>query len=115
MMGVILFSITLICTIVIAFSLFVVESFDILSTEMFVAFVNVWSVLGLTFAYFYFAEWMTNDLLGIGDMFFNVAWYRLPLKQQQLYAMPILRAERVLRLTGLGLFDCSLMTFSTVN
>lgn len=57
----------------------------------------------------------TTDLLEIGDIFYNSAWYRLPIKEQRLLALPIQRSQREFRLSGLGFLDCSLAVYSSVK
>lgn len=113
-MGVILFSSTLTCIIIIPFNLFVFEMNDTIDMELFAALLNMCVVLGLTFEYFYLVERITTNLLEIGDIFYNSLWYQLQAKQQQLFVLAIQRAGRELRLTGLGLFDCSLVVFASV-
>lgn len=115
MMELILFYITLTCTIAIAFNLFVVELSDALSFETIIAIVDLYLILGLTFAYYFLAEWITSDLLDIGDIFYNSQWYRLAPRQTKLLAFPIRRAQRVLRFKSLGFLDCSLPVFASVS
>lgn len=62
-----------------------------------------------------FSEVITHDLCTIADIFYGYAWYRLPVKQQKLFILPIQRANKALRLTGLGLVDCSLRVFASVS
>lgn len=113
-MKVTLFNLTVTCVICIAFNLLVFELLDSLNVEVLVAFIDIGFVIGITFAYFYLAEWITFDLLSIGDHFYNSAWFQLPVKQQQLFVLVIQQAQRELRLKGLGLFDCSMGVFSSV-
>lgn len=114
MMEVILFAITFTCTIVLAFSLLVVELNESLNLEMLVAFIDSGIVIAITAIYFFHSEWITSDLLEIGDNFYNAPWYLLPMKQQRLLVLPIQRADRVFRLKGLGFFECSQALFITV-
>lgn len=114
-MKVVLFSMTLTCVIVIAANLLVFELNESFNQEIFVAFLDMGVEIIMTFAHFYLAEWITSDLLTIGDHFYNSAWYDLPLKHQKLLVLPIQRAQRELRLKGLGLFECSLPVFSMVG
>lgn len=114
-MKVVLFSMTFTCGIVIAANLVVFELNESFNLEIFVAFLDMVVEIVMTFAHFYLAEWITSDLLSIGDHFYNSAWFCLPLKQQKLLVLPIQRAQRELRLKGLGLFECSLPVFSMVE
>lgn len=114
MMELILFNLTFTCITAIAFNLFVIDLNDSLSYEIIVALADLFFVLNLTLAHFYLSEWITSDLLEIGNIFYNGAWYRLPTMQQKLLVLPIQRAGRPLHLEGLGLFDCSLAVFVSV-
>lgn len=113
-MEIILFYLTLDCTIVIAFNLYVLEVTDAIDAETMAVFIDVFDTVLITFFYFYLSEWITADLLAIGDHFYDSPWYLLPVKQQRLLMLPICRAQRVFRFKGLGLFDCSLEVFSMV-
>lgn len=115
MMEVIIFNITFTCTAVIAFNLLVVELNDSINFEMVVAFADLVVVLLITAVYFFHSEWITSDLFEIGDSFYNSPWFLLSMKQQRLLVIPIQRAGREFRLKGLGISDCSLAAFSTVN
>lgn len=114
-MEMIIFKITLTCTIVIASSLFVLELNVFLSIEALIAFINLICVLMPMVIYCYLSEWVTSDLLEIGDIFYNSPWHQLPSKEQRLVALPIGRAQRMFRLRGVGLIDCSLAVFSSVK
>lgn len=103
-----------VCTVSIAFNLFVFESNDKFNMEMVTASVDLSFMLGLTFVYFYFSERITADLSEVGEIFYNSPWYQLPVKQQKLMTLPIQRAQRVFRLQCLGLCDCSLAVFASV-
>lgn len=114
-MGVIVFTMTIICTLVVAMNLFAIELIDAVTTETMNAVLNTFFVLLLVFMYCSLSEYMTSDLSEIGDIFYNSVWYRLPVKEQCLMLQPIERAQSVFRLKGLGLFDCSLDVFTTVK
>lgn len=114
-MNMILFNITLACSTNIACNLYVLELNAAINVEAIAAFLNMFVILGLTFGYYYFAERITQDLLSIGDAFYGSAWYRLEGKNQKLLMLPIMRAQRVFRLSGLGIFYCSLSVFSKVR
>lgn len=114
-MEMILFTMALSYTIVIALCLFAVELNELISIETLVAFINLIVVLVIMFIYCYLSEWVTSDLLEIGEIFYNSPWYELAVKEQQLLTLPIQRAHRVFRLKGLGLFECSLFVFSSVR
>lgn len=114
MMDIILFFVALDCSVVIACDLLVFEITNTIDADTIVVFFDIFLTLFMAFSYFYLSEWITTDLLEIGDHFYDSPWYRLPVKQQRLLMLPILRTERVFRLKGLGIFDCSLAVFSAV-
>lgn len=115
-MEIFLFCLTFTCITVIAFNLYVLELSDTIDLETIVALVDVSFTVASTFAYFYLSDWITGDLLAIGDTFYDSPWYHLPSsKQQCLLVVPLQRAQRVFRLKGMQLFDCSLAVFSTVD
>lgn len=105
---------TFTCVIAIAFNLFVFELNDSLNLECVIALIDLCAYPGLTFLYFYFSERITTDLEEIGGIFYSSTWYRLTTKHQKYLVLPIARAEREFRLTGLGMFYCSLPIFSSV-
>lgn len=114
-MGLILFSLTLTCTIAIAFNLYVFELNKTITMELFIALVDLSAELEITFAYFYISERITTDLLKIDQIFYDSPWYRLSTKQQKFLVLPIQRAQRTVRLSSLGLIECSLPVFALVN
>lgn len=111
----ILFNMAFTCVIVLACNLFVAEINSTLNFQMMTALIDTIAVVGLAFTFFYFSDWITIKLLEIGDIFFNLAWYQLPVTQQKLLILPIQRGHREIRLKCLGLFDCSLPVFVSVG
>lgn len=99
----------------IACNLLVFDSNEGLSFEIIVAVIDMFSLVGQAFAYFYLSERITENLLNIHNIFYNSEWYRLTPKRRGLLKLPIQRAQRLLRLTSLGLVDCSLPVFSSVR
>lgn len=61
------------------------------------------------------SENVTERLENIGDVFYGCSWYYLSAEQQQMFLLPIQRAEKKFRLNGLDIVDCSLEIFSRVN
>lgn len=111
----ILFAMILTCSVALALDLFAIELAGVISVETTNAVLNINLLLILIFTYCYRSECVTTDLLEIGDNFYNSEWYRLPVKQQQLLALPIERAHSEFRFKGLGLLNCSLAVFSSVR
>lgn len=114
-MELISFTMILNCTLNIALNLLAIELNDAISAAMLNVFINFSLILLSTFLYCYLSECLTADLLDIADIFYDSAWYQLGVKEQRLAMLPIERAQRVFRLRGLGLFDCSLTVFSSVR
>lgn len=83
--------------------------------KLFIALFDLSAELQVTCAYFYISERITTDLLAIDTIFYDSSWYRLPAKQQRHMVLPIQRAQRKIRLSSLGLIDCSLPIFAAVN
>lgn len=114
-MALILFTMTLICTLVIALDLFAFELFSAFSIELMTNLLDLAIMLFLLLAYCFLSECVTLDLLKIGKIFYESAWYRLPVRQQKLLILPLSRGQRTIRLRCLGLFDCSLVVFCSVR
>lgn len=110
----ILFTMIVMVTISLSMHLFAIELIGVFSLGGLFALLGSFVVLVFMFIYCYVSECITTDLMEIGDAFYNTPWYRLPVKQQKLMVLPILRAQREFRLSGLGLIDCSLATFVSV-
>lgn len=114
-MDVVSFMITAECSISIAFNLFVLEFIDNVVVK-YMAFLNISMNFEIVFAYFYLSERITTDLLSIGDLFYNSTWYQqLSAKQQKCLTVSMIRSQCEIRLTGFGIVDCSLITFSKVS
>lgn len=62
-----------------------------------------------------YSENISADLEAIGDTFWECSWYLLPLKQQEMFILSILRSQKECRMMGLGMVECSLATFLSVN
>lgn len=109
-----LFAMMIIASVKLAMDLFAVELNGVASLEGLYALVDALLTFTLMFGYCFGSECVTSDLMEVGDIFYNSSWYRLPVKQQKLLALPIQRAQREFRLSGLGLIDCSLAVFLSV-
>lgn len=73
------------------------------------------NVLLSTFIFCMLSENITLDLYDIGDIFYECAWYRLSVKDQQLIIYPIQRSQKAFRLMGLSIIECSLRFFTSVK
>lgn len=102
------------CAICIALSLFALDYNGIFSIYTIVALYIMASAVAPTFTFCYLAERITNDLLEIGDIFYESAWYCLPAKQQTFAILLIQCSQRRFRLKGFGIVDCSISVFLSV-
>lgn len=67
-----------------------------------------------TYLYCLLSESVTSELASAADAFYLSNWYKLPLHQEKLFVIPIRRAQKDYRMSGLGLVECSLGVFSSV-
>lgn len=104
-----------ICAIAMAFNLFALESHGIFSTHSMSTIIGLIVVLTFTFIVCYLAEALTLDLNGIADIFYDLAWYQLPIKAQTLFIPIISHSLHEFRLNGIGLIECSLFVFGKVS
>lgn len=58
---------------------------------------------------------ITVNVGSIGDFAYNMPWYYMPRSEQMIVEMIIRRAQQPSEIKGLGLFVCSLETFSKVR
>lgn len=104
-----------VCAAATASNIFALESNGILSARALGAVYDLTAVLALTFIYCYLSESMSLHLNGIGDIFYEMAWHRLPTKAQKLLILAIQHSQQEYRLKGLGFVDCSLFVFGKVG
>lgn len=71
--------------------------------------------LAITFFYCLISEALTVDLYEIGDVFYELAWYQLPIKQQTLIMPALQLSQQECHLKGIGMVECSLNVFGKVN
>lgn len=98
-----------------AFNLFALESNDLISLEILSAVGVLAIMLLLNFSYCYFAEMVAAALYKIGDVFYDSAWYQMPVKLQKIIMLPIQRTGKEMRFRSFGFVDCSLAMFLMVN
>lgn len=118
MMQSILFYQLITCVLFIACSIFALDQ-SISKREIdFNSFMNLTSLLCSlipTFLYCHFADGLTVNLFGIGNIFYSSMWYKLPSQKQKLLIPSIQRAQRIFRLNGYKIIDCSLEIFASVR
>lgn len=99
---------------IIAFNLFAIESSKVFSLQTLVGVSLLICLLPVIFGYCFLAEVTTANLYGIGGIFYESPWYRLPVKHQRIVIFPIQRTEQTFRFQSLGVINCSLATFLSV-
>lgn len=72
-------------------------------------------ILMPTFLFCKLSDNVTASMQMIADAFYECSWYCLSAKQQTVFLLPIQRAEKKFRINGLGMVDCSLAIFASVN
>lgn len=68
----------------------------------------------VSFIYWYFSENLSANSIKIGDVAYDSLWYEMPVKQQKAIILMIARSQGEFRLTGLGMIECSFVTFLAV-
>lgn len=114
-MSAVLFYQLVLCAVVAAINLFIIHLNEQFNMATVVAALAIETVFVPTFFYCYLSERITSALYEISDNFYDLAWYEMPIMQQKLITLPILHAQHGVRLTGLGIVNCSLQTFLEVK
>lgn len=105
----------MVCAVIIAFNLFALDIATATILHSIVSLGELLSTIVPTYIYCSLSEYFTANLLEIGEVFYASTWYNFRVKYQKLLKMPIMRSQREVRLSGLGLIDCSLNVFLSVN
>lgn len=114
-MGVVYFCQLLVCALTVALSLSSLQTNDLVSYDTIVSTYELLWMLSIAFIYCFLSSQATAYLLKVKDSFYGCDWFMLPVKQQQLFILPMQRAQREFCFHGLGLVDCSLGTFGKVT
>lgn len=114
-LSVALFFQLLVCAVSLAIFMVGLETSSIFSMNFILALSGLAAIIASTYICCYLSDRMTRALSEIGDIFYAVTWYELPVKQQKPLILSIQRAQKEFRMSGLGFVECSLRVFSTVN
>lgn len=72
--------------------------------------------LSIVFILCLYGEALSAQSLQVTNIIYsNLLWYKLPVQQQQILNMPIRRAQKIFRLKGYGIFDCSMELYLKVK
>lgn len=63
----------------------------------------------------FFVTKLQTRALEIGDMAYDLTWYRMPRAEQRFVLIAIHRAQQGIEIKGMGWFVCSLGMFLTVG
>lgn len=61
-----------------------------------------------------YADKLTQEASEVGDAIYNTAWYEMPIEQQKMLLLPIARSQKLIRLTGFGIYTYSLENFARI-
>lgn len=104
----------LVCGVSLAIYMVSIEDFDI-DGRYLVALSGLLFTLIPTYICCKYSEQVTHNLSIVGDVFFQAAWYRLSVKRQQLFLLPIQSSNTEFRMKGFQLIECSLSFFASVR
>lgn len=104
-MGAVVFCQLLMCATISAVQLHQLESNDVLSVDCFISFYRLLVNLTLTFVYCYLSESVSISLNRVGDIFFNLPWYRLSAQQKKLTILTIQRSHGQFYFDGFGVIS----------
>lgn len=115
MTGMIFFQ--LLCSVVIiAFILVAFNETNGYNLQMLLANCNIFALnVIMCYVYCYFSEQVTGIAVDIGDVVYKSLWYKMPVKDQILIGLVIVRAQKEFRMSGFGIIECSLELFLTVR
>lgn len=102
------------CAITTAILVVAIDVDNILTLTTVISVEGILCTITPTFVFCNLSESITSGLLSVGDIFYGCGWHQLPLEQQKCIILPLLRSQKQLRMTGLGMMDCSLGVFIKV-
>lgn len=72
--------------------------------------------LTIVFILCFYGEALSAQSFQVTDIIYsNLLWYKLPVQKQRILDIPIRRAQKIFRLKGYGIFDCSMDLFLKVK
>lgn len=69
---------------------------------------------GVNFVLCYYADKLTEEASEVGDAMYSTAWYEMPIPQQKMLMLPIYRSQKLIQLTGFGIYTYSLKNFGRI-
>lgn len=68
----------------------------------------------VNFVLCYYADKLTQEASEVADTMYDTAWYEMPIPQQKMLLLPIYRSQKLIRLTGFGIYTYSLQNFGRI-
>lgn len=90
--------------------------FDIFDVTMIISITLLVLHLSIVFILCFYGEKLTTQSFQVMDIIYSdLLWYKLPAQQQRVLTMSIRQAQKVYRLKGYGIFECSMELFLKVT
>lgn len=107
-MSAVLFYQFICCSAVIASSLRAFERYsDTISFDLVLAFAPMAIELSIIIVYCSYSDNVTSDVAKIGHLFYDLLWYEMNVREQKCVTLAIQRAQKLIPLSGYGVFNCS--------
>lgn len=110
----ILFSALLSFVLFLTLNFFAFDQSSVINMTTIVNLAGFLTYLTLGYTYCYFSENITANSFKIGYDAYNSKWTEMTTREQKAIMLAIGRSQKEFRLSGLGLIDCSMMTFLSV-
>lgn len=116
LMSGLLFTVLFSCILMLALNFFSLDQTVVINFALLYNLQCLTIFLVTSYIYSRFSENITANSFKIADNTYNNSlWYAMAVKQQKALILLIARSQKEFRLTGLGMVNCSLATFSTVK
>lgn len=68
----------------------------------------------VNFVLCYYADKLTQEASEVANTMYNTAWHEMPIPQQKMLLLPIYRSQKLIQLTGFGIYTYSLQNFGRI-
>lgn len=103
------------CVLLLVLALLSLDQFTVVDFNLLYTWYFLLNCLFLCYVYCHCSESITAKSFEISYVVYSSLWYEMSVEQQKAIILIIQRSQKKFRLTGLGLVDCSLATFSSVT
>lgn len=115
LMSVVIFIILLSCVLLLVLTLLSLDQLTVVDFNLLYSLHSLLHYLLICYVYCHFSEIITAKSFEICYVVYSSLWYEMSVEQQKAIILIIQRSQKEFRLTGLGLVDCSLTTFTSVT